>query len=619
MSSEWQRVLEVLDVAVLVHDRTLRVVYANRKALSLLGATMAQLAAWEPLTQTRDVIAPDGTPVGSDAYPVVRAFQTRQAVTGVTLGIRRGDTADVLWILVSAVPELDEDGSIARVAVSFSDVSGAQRAIREQETLYQTVFRSMSEGIAVLDADGTIRAANPAAERVLGVSVDQMAGRAATDSRWRLVNADGTPLGAGDIPSERARRSGQSVAEHIIGVHRPGGELAWLSVRADPLKAPGDERVHGVVATFTDVTKPRETQLALEDTRAHTQRVLDAVPGVVFQYLAPAGEPARFPFVAGRIQEVLGLDPEVVRANPNLILGLLETDQLSALGTKIVEAAAVGRICEFDAPFRRADGQTRWLRIHGRSEQTPDGLLCTGMILDVTEAHHLAEVLRRAQRREAMADMAAGIAHNFNNMLAVIIPNLELARTQLREPARTLIDEAERAATRAAELVRRMLALGRGDGVEPEGVVDLVGLTREVVQFCRQSLDGAVAIDERIALSSAPVRGDAAAVHQVLLNLCINARDALAGRPEPRLSITLEGSGTGEVILIVSDSGIGMAPDVLRRIGEPFFTTKPPGQGTGLGVASALQTIAEVGGSWMIDSTPGRGTAVTVRFPLIHE
>jgi len=614
--TEWRRVLEALDVAVVIHDCGLRIVYANRKAADLLGVSASEITARTSADERWDVIAPDGSRVTDDGHPAVRVLRTGQPVRGVTLGVRRGDAPERVWILTSGIPEFAPDGTVARIIVSFSDVSAAQRALREQEALYQTVFRSMSEGIAVHNPDGTIRAANAAAERVLGLTMDQMAGRAATDPRWRLVTADGAPLDAEDIPSERACRTGDSVPDHIIGVHRPSGDVAWLSVRADPLIQPGDDRVHGVVATFSDVTRQRETQMALEASRAHTQRVLDAVPGVVCQYLAPPEGRPRFQFVAGRIREVFGADPDLVRADPDVMASLLGEATVAAMHGRIAETVALGGIFEHDTPIVRSDGETRWLRIRGISESTEQGLLCTGVIVDVTEARHLADSLRRAQQREAMAHMAAGVAHNFNNMLAVIIPNLELARAHLPEDARPLVDDAERAATRAAELVRRMLALGRTDSVEPDGIVDLVPIVREVLHLCRQTFDRDIAIEEQLAITTAPVRGDASAFHQVLLNLCINARDALAGRQEPRLAVALEASGTSEVVLHVTDSGCGMAPEVLQHIGEPFFTTKAPGQGTGLGIASAFQTVAECGGSWMFDSTPGRGTAVTIRLPL---
>jgi two-component system, cell cycle sensor histidine kinase and response regulator CckA len=617
--TEWQRVVDALDVAVVVTDRTLQITYVNPKATELLGLSAAECTSRTSVDAAWDVISPDGTPVSGGGHPAMRALVTREPVRGVTLGVRRGNAAERVWILASAVPELDADGAIARIVVSFSDVDATQRALREQDALYQTVFRSMSEGIAVHDADGTIRATNPAAERVLGLTRAQIAGRAATDPRWQLVTAAGDPLDTAAIPSERVRVSGESVTDHIIGVHRPSGELAWLSVRADPLRSPDHERLVGVVATFTDVTRQRETQLALEATRARTQRVLDAIPGVVFQYLAPSGEPARLPFVAGRITEVLGMAPDDVQTHPEVLLRILSSGHMATIAQRLRGSATQTSVCDYDAPFTRPDGGTRWLRVHGMAEAVPNGLLCTGVILDVTDAHQMAEGLRRAQQREALGHLAAGVAHNFNNMLAVIIPNLELARYHLPDEARPLIDDAERAATRAAELVRRMLALGRADGTASDRIVDLVPLIAEVLDLCRQTFDQRIVIDRRVDLDTAPVRGEASALHQVILNLCINARDALAGREAPRIEVALEPSGTDEVLLHVTDSGCGMPPDVLRRIGEPFFTTKAPGQGTGLGIASAFQTIAEAGGSWVIDSNPGSGTTITVRFPLVRD
>lgn len=608
--------LDALDVAVVVQGPDLRLVYANRRAAEMLGISTAEFIDRTSHDARWDVIDADGVPVSDEGHPGVRAVRTGQPVRGVLLGVKRAD-ADRVWIMASAIPEFDADGAVTRVVITFSDVSVTQRAANEKGSIYQVVFRSMSEGLVIHEPDGSIRAANEAAERVLGLTVDQMSGRAATDPRWRLMKPDGSAVDAEYIPSEVARTTGEPVESRLIGVHRPSGEVAWLSVRADPLRELGDERLRGVVATFTDVTREHRTRDALIASQAQAQRVLDAIPGVVYQYLHPLAGPDRFVFVAGRIHELFGLDPEQARARPELIFTLLaETDQRD-LTERITSAVSQGTVFEHELPFTRANGGARWARIRGVPEPTADGLLYTGVIVDVTDARQLAEALRRTQRRESMAQMAAGIAHNFNNMLAVIVPNIEVARGAVDPAHGEMLADAERAALSAADLVRRMLALGRAETGPRDAGADLVPLLREAIHICRQTFDRGIAIQDDVTVSAAGVRGSPSELQQVVLNLCLNARDAMAGCARRVLHVSLAADGPSAVLLTVRYTGVGMSAETLRRLGEPFFSTKEPGRGTGLGLASAFNAITEAGGTWTVTSEPGQGTTFAIRLPTM--
>ncbi|QJR37345.1 PAS domain-containing hybrid sensor histidine kinase/response regulator [Gemmatimonas groenlandica] len=614
---DWQQTLRALDVGVVVQARDLSIVYANPKATEMLGIAAAEMTSRTTDDARWDVIEATGDPVAPDEHPGPRALRSGEPVRGVILGVRRDDRPERAWIQVSAIPERSDNGVVERVVITLSDVSDAHREYREQDAVYKSVFRSMSEGLVLHAPDGSIRAANAAAERVLGLTVDQMSGRAATDPRWQLVTTDGVAADATVIPSEIARRTGQPAGETILGVSRASGALAWVAVRADPMFDPGDVALRGIVATFTDITAERETTLALEASRAQIQRVLDAVPGVVYQFLRPTEGPDRMPFLAGRIREVLGVDPQVAAANPMLLPTLLGQSEQAALFANIDAYVAKQEIFDHVLSVTLPDRGLRWLRVHGIPERTDEGVLYTGVILDVTEEHRMAEALRRRQRREAMGDMAAGIAHNFNNMLAVILPNVEMARDDASPETRASLSDAARAASSAADLVRRMLALGRAEPTAADASVDLAAITREAVHMCRQTFDRGITIVDDIALPVAFVRSSASELQQVVLNLCLNARDAMLGGDRCRLFVRLEADGADAVSLTVRDSGHGMSRDTLQRLGEPFFSTKGPGRGTGLGLASAFHSIADAGGTWRVESTLGDGTAFFVRLPLV--
>jgi len=610
---DFAQLVEALDVGVVVQDCRFHIVYANPKATSLLGLSAAELMSRTTNDAWWDVIREDGSAVSDDDHPGPMALRTGRPVSGAVLGVRRSGAAERVWLLVNAVPKRAANGTVERVLISFSDVSSSQRSIREHDAMYQSVFRSMSEGLVVHNLDGSIREANAAAERALGLSIEQMRGRLPLDPQWRLVPPNQSPVDSDLIPSEVTRRTG-APSQAIIGVHRPTGELAWLDVHADPLHELGEPNMTGVVVTLADITVERNTSLALKTSRAQLQRVLDAVPGVFFTFRYHDSGKTEFTFAAGRIHEVTGLDAEAVRAKPSLLASVIEASSLVEVRALVARAASNREPYEHLVALVTPTGEMRWVRTVGIPTDSSEGLVYTAFSLDVTRERQMEEALRRSQRREALGDMAAGIAHHFNNMLAVILPNVQLALEQSQGDVAQYLSDAERAAFSAGDLVKRMLALGRAE-VRSGMQVDLVPLLRDAVHMCRQTFDMSIVIVDEITVADAPVRGASSAVQHMITNLLLNARDALQGVRHPTLTVRLTDGAHDTVVLTISDTGEGMSADSMRRMGEPFYTTKAPGKGTGLGLASAFHTITEAGGSYQVDSQPGRGTTFTITLP----
>ncbi len=609
------RVLEQLDVAVVIQEaRDLRISYANAKAAALLGLAVEEIVLRTADDAQWDVIDTDGNAVTGEGHPGVRALRTGEAVLAQTLGVRVG-AADRVWIVVSATPEFHADGSVQRVIVSFSDVTAMQRDARAHDAIYRTVFSSMSDGMAIHAADGSILRANASAERVLGLTEDEMTGRAATDPRWRLVRPDGAPITPDDIPSEIARRTGASVPARILGVHRPTGEAAWLSVRADPLRADDHEEIVGVVATFSDVTREIETQRELVESQRQSRRILDAIPGLVYQFVPSVAGVGTLTIVGGNVREVLGISDDPSTVTMERVLGLLTPADEQRLLAEVARVVRDGRAFEYTARLESETGP-RWIRVVGGAEQTATGLLYTGVMLNATTEFRMEEALRRTAKHEAMWEMAAGIAHNFNNMLEVILPNVEMARESLPPEDQELLDDAERAALRAADLVKRMLELGRSDTGQESATCDLVPIVREAVHLARRTMDPGIRLEEAVRMERAAVRGRASSYQQVLLNLLFNARDAVRDAHIPIIQVTLQAEGADWVRLEVRDNGHGIPEHVLPRLGEPFFTTKGPSEGTGLGLASVVRSVEEAGGSWEVSSKPGAGATFVLRIPM---
>ena len=239
--------------------------------------------------------------------------------------------------------------------------------------------------------------------------------------------------------------------------------------------------------------------------------------------------------------------------------------------------------------------------------------------------------LLQAQKMEAVGQLTGGIAHDFNNMLSVVIGNLDMARRRIGEgrDVTRQIEGALEGAQRAAALTRRLLVFARRQPLEP-AVVDMNRLIRDLTELLRRTLGGAVQLETERAPELWRVRTDPAQMESAIINLAINARDAMPGGGALRietanLSIAGEEASAEDalqpgdyVVLSVADSGTGMAPEVAARATEPFFTTKEVGRGTGLGLSQVYGFVRQSGGDIAIDSVPGEGTTVRLYLPRHH-
>jgi PAS domain S-box-containing protein len=240
-------------------------------------------------------------------------------------------------------------------------------------------------------------------------------------------------------------------------------------------------------------------------------------------------------------------------------------------------------------------------------------VLCT--LFDVTAKKKLQEQLTQAQKMEAIGQLAAGIAHNFNNLLAIILPNTQLCRTD--HPHDQRLADIEQAGRRATDLVRQLVLFAASERAGTRVPLDLVTLAHRIADMCRATFDRRIAIKVEAPAPVPPVLGGEAQVEQALLNVCINARDALeeGGIARPQIVIAVE-RGPAEVVRIrISDNGPGMSEATRLRVFEPFFTTKDVGRGTGLGLASSYAVVSEHGGQIRCESEPGAGAIFEIDLP----
>lgn len=279
----------------------------------------------------------------------------------------------------------------------------------------------------------------------------------------------------------------------------------------------------------------------------------------------------------------------------------------------------------------RPDGEVRWMLSVGEVEKDEQGrpVHVMGGNLDITEQRSLEEQLRRAQKLESVGLLTSGVAHNFNNMLMTVMPSLELLRTVVPSTHVDLLDEALAASERAADMIRKLMTF---TGQRPLGAAsscDVGALTARLVAMCERTFDRHIRLSYERSHTNLFVMAAASDLEQVLLNLLLNARDAVldSRREAPRIDVHVRSvredprlPGVHPLVVVqVRDEGIGMSGHVKQHAFDPFFTSKEVGRGTGLGLATTYAIVRDLGGCIELDSVEGVGTTATLVLPAADE
>ncbi len=331
---------------------------------------------------------------------------------------------------------------------------------------------------------------------------------------------------------------------------------------------------------------------------------------------------------------ILGLDPSGPAIDLDAIGRIFTPESVALVGEAVARAVATGEPWHLELEFVRPDGSHGWVVSNGVAERDPSGRVhrIRGTMQDVTDQRLLEAQLRQAQRLEAVGQLAGGIAHDFNNLLTAIRGYAELVLANLPpgDPNRPDVEQIVAAADRATGLTRQLLAFSRRQFLRP-AVVDPAELVEGIAPLLRRLLGEHIEVVTAVAPGVGRIRVDPSQFEQVIVNLAVNARDAMPEGGRLHIEVAnvdldadyvarhIEATVGPHVVLTVSDTGTGMDEATKGRIFEPFFTTKPPGRGTGMGLATVYGIVKQSGGSIYVYSEPGHGTSFKVYLPRIED
>ncbi len=470
------------------------------------------------------------------------------------------------------------------------------RVLQESEESCRQIFENSPIGIYRAAPDGKVFLVNPAALRMMGChAVAEF------------------PIGwSGDSDAAGA-------AEHYdreeFSWQRPDGSVVTVSANARAVRGVGGEVLY-FEGTLEDVTQRRLAEQQLREREALLRDVIGHIPCGVFWknrdgvYLGCNDQVARDHGLSGPDQAVGQTDFDIGVASSEAAADRDCDQQVIDSGLPIMNLEVVrtrpggAQVSQWVSrvPLRDASGRVI-------------GVL--GAYQDITERKRLEEQFRQAQKMDAIGRLAGGIAHDFNNLLTVVLGNADLLDAHLPSgpEATELLDELRGAGERAAGLVRQLLTFSRRQPSRPE-VVDLNEVIVGLAGMLRRLLGERVSVATNPSPTPVRVKVDRGKLEQVLVNLAVNARDAMPGGGTLAINTSLFTGADGRVVCLeVSDTGTGMSDEVRAKIFEPFFTTKGPDKGTGLGLATVFGIVKQAGGDIVVDSALGRGTTFRVELP----
>ncbi|BAZ40767.1 multi-sensor hybrid histidine kinase [Calothrix sp. NIES-4101] len=726
-------------------DPQANVFYQSPSVERTLGYLPAEFLGHQPLTS----VHPD------DLANIQAIMANMLAKPGIPLVLEyrlRHKNGSWVWLECVATNCLHDDdiGAFLFLSRDITQRKRTEAALRDSEERYRSVIKAIREGIVVHDAEGRIITCNASAERILGLTKDQIMGRTSQDSRWQTIHEDGSPFANDSHPAIVTLRTGTPCLNVVMGVYKPNGELSWILINSEPLFPSGEMTPYAVVVSFSDISRRKEAEVALRKSELSYRTLAENLPAIVYRKFPNVNN--SMVFFNNMVETMFGYKTEDLCVGEICsINSLIIPEDREKIATTVQDAIAKHQPFQIAYRLYDQDGAIRYCWEQGRPIHNPDGELLhiDGVIFDITkskqaeakiyeqaallniatdaicvrdlensvlfwnqgaenlygfsadeilgknanellhkdsnllemaiqttiasgywqgeftnlrkdgkevivasswtlmrdetgnpksiltvntnitEKKQLEQQFYRAQRLESLGTLAGGIAHDLNNILTPILAVsqlLPLKLTNLDDRMIELLKMQETNAKRAADLVKQILSFARG----AEGkriAIQIKYLLTEIESIARGTFPKSIAIETQLPDDLGIVIADATQLHQIFMNLVVNARDAILN--EGKITIAAENfyvddyyakmnieAKVGDYILVtITDTGVGIAPEIIDRIFEPFFTTKDVGKGTGLGLSTTIGIVKNHGGFVNVSSQLGKGSRFQVYLP----
>lgn len=506
----------------------------------------------------------------------------------------------------------------------------SREAERAVSLTQRAILDALPAHLALVDADGIVRAVNAAWVAFGSANASEDPAHGVGVSYLSVARS------AAGVGAEYAREVAAGLEAVLRGetesfaieypCHSPD-EQRWFRVMITPVR---DQRIRGAVVMHLDVSEKRASEAALRETEralreSRTLQLLAERMGRIGGWRVEL--PGLSVVWSDQVCAIHGV-PAATRPTPKEAIAMYAPAHRKTVARAFT--ACIKRGEPFDIEVQVIAGtEHKWVRAIGQARREASGetVAVEGALQDITEQKRLEQQFLRVQRMESVGTLAGGIAHDLNNVLTPILMSTELLRLSDAAADRLdLIEGIEKAAKRGADMVRQVLTFARGaEGRRVHVPLDL--LMNEVEKIARETFPRNITVRADIPREVTPVLGDATQLHQVLINLCVNARDAMPQGGDLTLTLSelvldeqyagmnAEAKPGAYVVIQVEDTGTGMSPSVLERIFEPFFTTKELGKGTGLGLSTSVAIIKSHTGFIRAYSEPGRGSRFRVYLP----
>jgi PAS domain S-box-containing protein len=489
---------------------------------------------------------------------------------------------------------------------------------KRAEARYRLLFDNARDVICVVTTDGVVLESNQRAVDVFGVPPEKLVGRHIGDfalpgNELRHIQGYNEAV---------ARREGRD----LVPVRRADGRVRHVEFSRSVINIEGRDVVLSVGRDMTEIVQATDALVVAED---KYRSLVERIPEVVWS----ASSRGHVLFASSNAAQILGLVPEALYEGGRQVwTSRIHADDLPRVKAAFAELTVGAPPLDLEFRWSRENGRWIWLRCSAAANaEAGGGKRFDGLLSDVTEKRSLEESLRQAQKMEAIGQLTGGVAHDFNNILAVIIANsyFLVTGTADGDERRGQAEEIRAAAERAAALTRQLLAFSRKQVLQPTAL-DLGATVRGLEKMLRRVIGEDITLEIAGVDKLGVVRADPSQMEQVVMNLVVNARDAMPRGG--RLAITTsnvdvaagaaaeDGPAPGRYVLLsVSDDGEGMNAETRRRLFEPFFTTKERGKGTGLGLSTCYGIVKQSNGYIQVHSEPGRGARFEIYLPRVDE